>query len=121
MKVVTEETQAAANVGAKPANGMMRVYNQLDGSYLDVHTVDGKEYVKRLPHLWSSMPVVKAPIVPVVSKEQAAAEDAVIIAEPATKKEIENLPEVKAELEAAASTEDKPVSARSRKLAKFED
>lgn len=118
MKVVTEETQAVANVGAKPANGMMRVYNQLDGSFLDVHTVDGKEYVKRLPHLWSSTPVIKAPI---VSKEQAIAEDAVIITEPATKREIENLPEVKAELETAAIAEDKPVSARSRKLAKFED
>jgi hypothetical protein len=121
MKVVTEETQAVVNAGAKPANGMMRVYNQLDGSYLDVHTVDGKEYVKYLPHLWSSTPVVKAPIAPIISKEQAVAEDAVIVSESATKKEIENLPEVKAELETAAITEDKPVSARSRKLAKFED
>ena len=119
MKVVTEETKAAANPTAGVANGYTRLFNRLDRSSVDVHNVDAKEYLTRLPHLWSATPIVANVIA--VSKEQAIAEDAVIISEPATKKEVENLPEIAAIAEPAAISEDKPVSARSRKLAKFED
>lgn len=108
MKVVTEDTQSAVSTERPIANGMMRVYNKLNGSSVDVHAVDAREYVKRLPHLWSLSPV---------APEQAKAEDAEIVTEPAK----EEVAEKTAEVEAPATSEDKPVSARSRKLAKFED
>jgi hypothetical protein len=114
MKVVTEENKSAETVTAKVAPGMTRVYNKLDGSSVDVHAVDAKEYVSKLPHLWSFEPVAKA-------KAKIVAEDAVIVSEPATAKEAASIPEITAVLEPAPTTEDKPISARSRKLAKFED
>ena len=114
MKIVTEENKSAENVAAKVAPGMTRVYNKLDGSSVDVHAVDAKEYVSKLPHLWSFEPVAKA-------KANIVAEDAVIVSEPATAKEVSSIPEITAVLESAPTPEDKPVSARSRKLAKFED
>ena len=111
MKVVTEEIKAAANPTAGVANGFTRLFNKLDGSTVDVHNVDAREYLAKLPHLWSNQPVSAAPVAPVVSKEQAAAVDAEIVPEP-----------VKSETVAPIETaEDKPISARSRKLAKFED
>ena len=109
MKVVTEDTKAAAAPVVKLAPGIVRLYNKVDGSTVDVHAVDAKEYVQRLPHLWSYSPV---------AKEQAAAEDAVIVPEPA-KEEIKPATEVVAE--PAPIVEEKPVSARSRRLAKLED
>lgn len=108
MKVVNEDAQSAVSTERPVANGMMRVYNKLDGSSVDVHAVDAKEYVRRLPHLWSYSPV---------AKEQAKAEDAVIVPEPA--KEV--VAEKPAEPEAPATSEEKPISARSRRLAKLED
>ena len=109
MKVVTEENKAAVAPVIKLAPGIVRLYNKVDGSTVDVHAVDAKEYVRRLPHLWSYSPV---------AKEQAKAEDAVIVSEPA-KEEIKQFAEVVAE--PAPIVEDKPVSARSRKLAKLDN
>lgn len=109
MKVVTEDTKAAVAPVVKLAPGIVRLYNKVDGSTVDVHAVDGKEYVRKLPHLWSYSPV---------AKEQANAEDAVIVPEP-VKEGIKQVAEVVAE--PAPIVEEKPVSARSRKLAKFED
>ena len=109
MKVVTEDTKAAVAPVVKLAPGIVRLYNKVDGSTVDVHAVDAKEYVQRLPHLWSYSPV---------AKEQAKAEDAVIVPEPA-KEEIKPVAEVVAE--PAPIVEEKPVSARSRRLAKLED
>ena len=109
MKVVTEEKPVVTNAAMNLPNGYTRVYNKLDGSSVDVHTVDALDYVRKLPHLWSISPV---------AKEQAKAEDAVIVPEPA-KEEIKPVAEVVAE--PAPIVEEKPVSARSRKLAKFED
>ena len=109
MKVVTEDTKSAVAPVVKLAPGIVRLYNKVDGSTVDVHAVDGKDYVKCLPHLWSYSPV---------AKERAKAEDAVIVAEPA-KEEIKPVAEVVAE--PAPIVEEKPVSARSRRLAKLED
>lgn len=109
MKVVTEDTKAAVAPVVKLAPGIVRLYNKVDGSTVDVHAVDAKEYVQRLPHLWSYSPV---------AKEQAKAEDAVVVVEPA-KEEIKPVAEVVAE--PAPIAEEKPVSARSRRLAKLED
>ena len=109
MKVVTEDTKAAVAPVVKLAPGIVRLYNKVDGSTVDVHAVDAKEYVQRLPHLWSYSPV---------AKEQAKAEDAVIVHEP-VKEEIKPVVEVVAE--PAPIIEEKPVSARSRRLAKLED
>lgn len=110
MKVVTEDTKAAVAPVVNLAPGIVRLYNKVDGSTVDVHAVDAKEYVQRLPHLWSYSPV---------AKEQAKAEDAVIVQEP-VKEEIKPVaPEVVAE--PAPIVEEKPVSARSRRLAKLED
>lgn len=109
MKIVTEDTKVAVAPVVNLAPGIVRLYNKVDGSTVDVHAVDAKEYIRRLPNLWSNKPV---------AKEQAKAEDAVIVPEPA-KKEIKQVAKVVAE--PAPIVEDKPVSARSRKLAKFED
>ena len=118
MKVVTEDTKVAVAPVVKLAPGIVRLYNKVDGSTVDVHAVDAKEYVQRLPHLWSYAPV---------AKEQAKAEDTVIVAEN-VKEEVKtwkgesNLASV-AEVvaEPAPIVEEKPVSARSRRLAKLED
>lgn len=107
MKVVNEETSVAVSASAGVANGYTRLYNKLDGSSVDVHNVDAREYLSRLSHLWSAVPVSHAPT---VSKEQAAAVDAEIVPE-AVKEEVVTPAEI---------AEDKPVSARSRKLAKFD-
>ena len=115
MKVVTEEKPVVTNAALNLPNGYTRVYNKLDGSSVDVHTVDALDYARKLPHLWSLTPV---------AKEQARAEDAVIVPEPAKeeiKPEIEKPAEVKTEPEPAPIVEEKPVSARSRRLAKLED
>jgi len=109
MKIVTEDAKVAVAPVIKLPPGIVRLYNKVDGSTVDVHAVDGREYIKRLPHLWSYSPV---------AKEQAKDEDAVIVTEPA-KEEIKQVAEVVAE--PAPIIEDKPVSARSRKLAKLED
>ena len=110
MKVVNDDNKITVAPVVKLPPGIMRLYNKLDGSTVDVHAVDGKEYIKRLPHLWCTSPV---------AKEQAKAEDAIIVQEPA-KEEIKPVaPEVVAE--PAPIVEEKPVSARSRRLAKFED
>ena len=109
MKVVTEDAKVAVAPVVNLAPGIVRLYNKVDGSTVDVHAVDAKEYVRRLPHLWSYSPV---------AKEQAKAEDAVIVPEPA-KEEIKQVAEVVAE--PAPIVEDKPVSARSRKLAKLDN
>ena len=109
MKVVTEDAKVAVAPVVNLAPGIVRLYNKIDGSTVDVHAVDAKEYIRRLPHLWSYSPA---------AKEQAKAEDAVIVHEPA-KEEIKQFAEVVAE--PAPIVEDKPVSARSRKLAKFEN
>ena len=109
MKVVTEDTKVAVAPVVNLAPGIVRLYNKVDGSTVDVHAVDAKEYVRRLPHLWSYSPA---------AKEQAKAEDAVTVPEPA-KEEVKKVAEVVAE--PAPIVEEKPVSARSRKLAKFED
>lgn len=108
MKVVNEEVQNNIAVERPVANGMMRVYNKIDGSTVDVHAVDAREYVNRLPHLWSFEPI---------SREQAKAEDAEIVAEPEKEVIVENKP---VESEAPAMPEDKPISARSRKIAKLD-
>lgn len=107
MKVVNEETSVAVSANAGVANGYTRLYSKIDGSSIDVHNVDAREYLSRLPHLWSAIPVSQAPT---VSKEQIAAVDAEIVSESA-KEEVATPAEI---------TEDKPVSARSRKLAKFD-
>lgn len=109
MKVVTEDAKIAVAPVINLAPGIVRLYNKVDGSTVDVHAVDAKEYVRRLPHLWSYSPT---------AKEQAKAEDAVIVPEPA-KEEIKQVAEVVAE--PAPIVEDKPVSARSRKLAKLDN
>ncbi len=109
MKIVTEDTKVAVAPVIKLAPGIVRLYNKVEGSTVDVHAVDAKEYVRRLPHLWSYSPIVK---------EQAKAEDAVTVPEPA-KEEIKQVAEVVAE--PAPIFEDKPVSARSRKLAKLDN
>lgn len=107
MKVVNEETPVAVSASAGVANGYTRLYNKLDGSSVDVHNVDAREYLSRLSHLWSAVPVSQAPI---ASKEQIATVDAEIVPE-AVKEEVSTPAEI---------AEDKPVSARSRKLAKFD-
>ena len=109
MKVVTEDTKVAVAPVVNLAPGIVRLYNKIDGSTVDVHAVDAKEYVRRLSHLWSYSPV---------AKEQAKAEDAVIVPKPA-KEEIKQVAEVVAE--PAPIVENKPVSARSRKLAKLDN
>ena len=109
MKVVTEDAKVAVAPVVNLAPGIVRLYNKVDGSTVDVHAVDAKEYVRRLSHLWSYSPV---------AKEQANAEDAVIVPEPA-KEEIKQV--AKAIAEPASIVEDKPVSARSRKLAKLDN
>ena len=109
MKVVTEENKAAVAPVIKLAPGIVRLYNKKDGSTVDVHAVDAKEYVRRLPNLWSYSPAVK---------EQAKTEDAIIVPEPA-KEETKQVAEVVAE--PAPIVEDKPVSARSRRLAKLDN
>ena len=109
MKIVTEDTKIAVAPVVNLAPGIVRLYNKVDGSTVDVHAVDAKEYVRRLPHLWSYSPA---------AKEQAKAEDAVIVPEPA-KEEVKQVVEVVAE--PAPIVEDKPVSARSRKLAKLDN
>ena len=110
MKVVTEDTKVAVAPVVNLAPGIVRLYNKVDGSTVDVHAVDAKEYVRRLPHLWSYSPVA--------AKEHAKVEDAVNVPEPA-KEEIKQVAEVVAE--PAPIVEDKPVSARSRKLAKLDN
>lgn len=107
MKVVNEETPVAGSAIAGVANGYTRLYNKLDGSSIDVHNVDAREYLSRLSHLWSAVPVSQAPT---ASKEQIVAVDAEIV--PKSTKEKAATP--------AETAEDKPVSARSRKLAKFD-
>lgn len=109
MKVVTEDTKVAVAPAVNLAPGIVRLYNKVDGSTVDVHAVDAKEYVRRLSHLWSFTPA---------AKEQAKAEDAVIVPEPA-KEEIKQVAEVVAEH--ASIIKDKLVSARSRKLAKLDN
>jgi hypothetical protein len=110
MKVVNDDNKSTVAPAAKLPPGIVRLYNKIDGSTVDVHAVDGREYIKRLPHLWSNTPI---------AKEQAKAEDAVIVQEP-VKEEIKPVaPEVV--VEPAPIVEEKPVSARSRKLAKLED
>lgn len=110
MKVVNDDNKVAVAPVVNLPPGIMRLYNKLDGSTVDVHAVDGKEYIKRLPHLWSTSPI---------AKEQAKAEDAVIVQEP-VKEEVKPVaPE--AVVEPAPIVEEKPVSARSRRLAKLED
>lgn len=110
MKIVNDDNKVTVAPVVKLPPGIVRLYNKIDGSTVDVHAVDGKEYVKRLPHIWSTSPI---------AKEQAKAEDAVIVQEPA-KEEIKSIaPEVV--VEPAPIVEEKPVSARSRRLAKFED
>lgn len=108
MKVVTEEKTNVVSAASGVANGYTRLFNKLDGSSVDVHNVDAREYLSRLPHLWSATPISQAPA---VSKEQAAVVDAEIVPEPA--KEAVAAP--------AEIVEDKPISARARKVAKFED
>ena len=110
MKVVNDDNKVTVAPVVKLPPGIMRLYNKLDGSTVDVHAVDGKEYIKRLPHLWSTSPI---------AKEQAKAEDAVIVQEPAKEEIKPVVPEVVAE--PAPIVEEKPVSARSRRLAKLED
>lgn len=109
MKIVTEDSPIIEAATIKLPPGIVRLYNKVDGSTVDVHAVDAKEYVRRLPHLWSYSPV---------AKEYAKAEDAVIVHEPA-KEEIKKVAEVVAE--PAPIVEEKPVSARSRKLAKLDN
>ncbi len=113
MKIVTEDTKLAVAPVVNLAPGIVRLYNKIDGSTVDVHAVDAREYVRRLPHLWSYSPV---------AKEQAKAEDAVIVPEPA-KEVIKQVAEVVAEPApiAEGKVEGKPVSARSRKLAKLDN
>lgn len=109
MKVVTEDTKVAVAPVVNLAPGIVRLYNKVDGSTVDVHAVDAKEYIRRLPHLWSYSPA---------AKERAKTEDAVIVPEPA-KEEIKQVAEVVAE--PTPIIENKPVSARSRKLAKLDN
>ena len=112
MKVVTEDKPIATNAEVKLQNGFSRVYNKIDGSTVDVHTVDALDYVKHLPHLWSLTPI---------AKEQAEAEDAVIVSEPAKETIVEAEFEKVEQKEEVKEPESKPVSARSRKTAKFND
>lgn len=107
MKVINEETPVAGSAIAGVANGYTRLYSKIDGSIVDVHNVDAREYLSRLSHSWSAIPVSQAPA---ASKEQIVTVDAEIVPE-STKKEVA----IPAEI-----AEDKPVSARSRKLAKFD-
>ena len=107
MKIVNEETPVAVSASAGVANGYTRLYSKIDGSSIDVHNVDARDYLLRLSHSWSAVPVSQAPI---ASKEQIAAVDAEIVPESA-KEEVATPAEI---------AEDKPVSARSRKLAKFD-
>lgn len=109
MKIVTEDTKVAVAPVVNLAPGIVRLYNKKDGSTVDVHAIDAREYVRRLPNLWSYSPAVK---------EQTKAEEAVIVSKPA-KEEIKQVAEVVAE--PAPIVEDKPVSARSRKLAKLDN
>ena len=109
MKIVTENSPIIEAATIKLPPGIVRLYNKVDGSTVDVHAVDGKEYVRKLPHLWSYSPV---------AKEQAKAEDAVIVPEPVKEPIAEEKP---AKSKVPVIAEEKPVSARSRKLAKFED
>jgi hypothetical protein len=106
MKVVNDKEPVATNASAGLPNGFTRVYNKLSGKSVDVHTIDALEYVNKLPYLWSLTPI---------AKEQAIAEDAVIVPEPAP---VAAVTEQVAEV--APVLEDKPISARSRKLAKFD-
>lgn len=107
MKVVNEETPVAVSANAGVANGYTRLYSKIDGSSIDVHNVDAREYLSRLSHSWSAIPVLQAPI---ASKEQIVDVNTKIAPE-STKEEVATPAEI---------TEDKPVSARSRKLAKFD-
>lgn len=126
MKVVNEEKPVVTNAEVKLPNGFTRVYNKIDGSTVDVHTVDAVDYANKLPHLWSLTPI---------AKEQAKAEDAVIVPEPTkevkpepVKEDIRPISLDEGELksntdvavEPAPVVEEKPVSARSRKLAKLD-
>lgn len=106
MKVVNEENPVATNASAGLPNGFTRVYNKLSGKSVDVHTIDALEYVNKLPYLWSLTPI---------AKEQAVAEDAVIVPELAPVAAV-----TEPVAEPAPVLEDKPISARSRKLAKFD-
>lgn len=110
MKVVNEEKPVATNASAGLPNGFTRVYNKLSGKSVDVHTIDALEYVNKLPYLWSLTPV---------AKEQAVAEDAVIVPEPAKEESAPVVAAAEPVAEPAPVLEDKPISARSRKLAKF--
>ena len=114
MKVVNAGKPVVNKASLSLPNGYMRVYNKIDGSSIDVHTVDALDYVRKLPHLWSISPI---------AKEQAKAEDAVIVPEPAkeAKPEVEKTADAKTELKSALDIEEKTVSARSRRLAKLED
>jgi len=117
MKIVTEKKNIENSDISRAPHGYMRLYNKLDGSIVDVHTIDGKDYLLKLPHLWSITPIVKDPI---GSKEQTAAVDAEIVSESAkegVKAEVEKPVEV---VETAPVFEKKSISARSRKLAKFD-
>ena len=109
MKVVTEDTKVTVAPVVNLAPGIVRLYNKKDGSTVDVHAIDAREYVRRLPNLWSYSPAVK---------EQTKAEEAVIVTEPA-KEEIKQVAEVV--VEPAPIVEEKPVSARSRRLAKLDN
>lgn len=118
MKVVNEEKPVVTNAEVKLPNGFTRVYNKIDGSTVDVHTVDAVDYANKLPHLWSLTPI---------AKEQAKAEDAVIMPEPAkaekpepVKEDIRPISKADVAVEPAQAVEAKPVSARSRRLAKLD-
>lgn len=111
MKVVNDDNKSTVAPAAKLPPGIVRLYNKIDGSTVDVHAVDGREYIKRLPHLWSNTPI---------AKEQAVAEDAVIVPEPAKEESAPVVAAAEPVAELAPVLEDKPISARSRKLAKFD-
>lgn len=117
MKIVTEKAKTDGGDVSKAPHGYMRLYNKIDGSVVDVHAIDGKDYLLKFPHLWSLTPIAAAKI---VSKEQIVAVDAVIVSEPAkeeVKAEIEKSVEV---AQTSSAFEKKSISARSRKLAKFD-
>lgn len=119
MKVVNDEKPVATNASAGLPNGFTRVYNKLSGKSVDVHTIDALEYVNKLPYLWSLTPI---------AKEQAIAEDAVIVPEPAKEdvklwngeSNIKTVATIEPVAEVAPVLEDKPISARSRKIAKLD-